>query len=162
MFQKRLIIHVACNLTPHYDLTDPADQMDSRLVGSGHFRPKARLFKHFRDCITETGSFYVENRPPPPRAEADCPDVGSALKPKRCCANGRTGSFHRHPDTRARSVLQSAQQRSTDGEWHIRTKTTLGIDCHFLIQIVQGTLRMSIIDLLAQSQEGMAFALSQV
>ena len=57
MFQKRLIIHIACNLMPHYDLTDPADQMDRSLVGSGHFRPKARLVEHFGDCITETGRF---------------------------------------------------------------------------------------------------------
>jgi hypothetical protein len=60
MFQKRLILHIACDLTPHYDLTDPADQMDGCLVGSGHCRPKARLLEHFRDGIPEPALLYGE------------------------------------------------------------------------------------------------------
>jgi hypothetical protein len=65
---------VITNTTPNGGAALPfviPSEAECRLVGSGHFRPKARLVEHFRDCIAETGRFYVENRLLPPSAEAD-------------------------------------------------------------------------------------------
>jgi hypothetical protein len=75
VLQKRLIIHIAGDFLIHHDMTDAAHEMNRRLVWSGHFRPKARLFKHFRDRFPKPGSPDVKHRLPAPLAKAQGANV---------------------------------------------------------------------------------------
>src|ERR1700677_2456648 len=69
MLQKRLIIHVAGDFMLHHDLSDAAHYLNSPLVWSRHYRPKARLVEEFGDSAPQPRSPDVKNRLPAPLAK---------------------------------------------------------------------------------------------
>ncbi len=79
MLEQRLVIHIARGLLSTDDTTDPANQLDRRVLRTCHPRPQHRLIKDLWDGLSKHWGFNMKNGLSIPRTESNCPNIGRAL-----------------------------------------------------------------------------------